>query len=577
MTIPKHLFSPLSGMKPQYLRFARLSIVLVALGACALSVGTAAESGKHKAKAKAKAKAKIDSAKQAEETAALFGDRAPVEIKIEIPKEGMAVLEKYNWQFGPRETRESVQVTVREGEVVYTNVALHLKGAAGSFRKITDNPALTLNFDKHAPGQRFHGLTKLSLNNSVQDSTFLSEQFCRELFLKAGVPTPRAGHAIVELNGRDLGLYVLVEGFNKQFLKGHFKNPDGNLYDGGFVKDITEELALNAGSNPKDQSDRIALAKAASEVKGTNGLAGLEKVLDVDRFLTYVALDVMLWDWDGYPMNKNNWRVYHDPDSGKMVFMPHGLDQMLWKPEGPLLPPMQGLVARAALQIPELRARYFEQVKKLRATVFQVEAMTNRVRAIASRIAPVLKRKNPDGAEQYERGVADFCESIALRVKSIDEQLANPITPLDFDKAGFARLAKWEAKPVFGQPAMTREPGENGGEYLHLTTKKGSSIGTWRSKVWLEQGSYVVEGRVKTKGIVADIGDSRGGAGLGLAKSRPEKPLLGTTDWTAFKHEFTVNDPIGEAQVVCEFRGAEGEAWFDLQSLRLKRLTPSSK
>ena len=54
--------------------------------------------------------------------------------------------------------RPSVRATVREGELVWTNVSLHLKGAAGSFRSVDDKPALTLNFDKLPDGQRFHGL-----------------------------------------------------------------------------------------------------------------------------------------------------------------------------------------------------------------------------------------------------------------------------------------------------------------------------------------------------------------------------------------------------------------------------------
>ena len=51
-------------------------------------------------------------------------------------------------------------------------------------------------------------------NNSVQDSTYLSEKICREMFEAAGVPSPRAGHAVVEFDGRLLGLYVLVEGID---------------------------------------------------------------------------------------------------------------------------------------------------------------------------------------------------------------------------------------------------------------------------------------------------------------------------------------------------------------------------
>src|SRR5262249_35289285 len=152
-------------------------------------------------------------------------------------------------------------------------------------------PAFTLNFDKFAGGQRFHGLQKLSLNNSVQDPGYVNEQLSRGIFLKAGVPVPRATHARVGLNGRDLCLYVLTEGWDKEFLKRHFKNPNGNLYDGGFVADIDKELTTNVGDNRKDQSDRKALLEAANESNLTNRLARLEKVLDVDRFLTFVAVD----------------------------------------------------------------------------------------------------------------------------------------------------------------------------------------------------------------------------------------------------------------------------------------------
>src|SRR6185369_1360681 len=117
----------------------------------------------------------------------LFDGSEVLHIKVEIPEEAMTELKKYQWQFGPQTERENVKATVREGGKVLTNVALHLKGAAGSFRSITENPALTLNFDKFVDGQHFHGLSKLSLNNSVQDPTFVSEEFCREMFLKAGV------------------------------------------------------------------------------------------------------------------------------------------------------------------------------------------------------------------------------------------------------------------------------------------------------------------------------------------------------------------------------------------------------
>jgi hypothetical protein len=494
-------------------------------------------------------------------------------IQIEIPEEGLATLRKYQWQFGQSVERENVRATVREGQTVYTNVAVHLKGAAGSFRSVEQNPAMTLHFDKFVSGQRFHGLSKISLNNSVQDPSFLSEQLCRELFLKAGVPVPRATQATVDLNGRDLGLYVLTEGWDKQFLKQHFKKTGGNLYDGGFLKDVNVELTVNSGDDPKNQSDRVALAEAAKEPNLTNRLARLEKVLDMNRFLTFIALDVMLWDWDGYAQNRNNWRLYHDLDKDKMVFMPHGMDQMFWKPEGSILPAMEGLVAKAALEIPEVRQHYFERMKELRASVFKPNVMTNRVHEISAKFAGVLREKYPDVAKDQQKAQADLCDAIRRRAISLDHQLAHPIEPAHFDQSGFARLSDWESKVDFGFPQLTKSAGQGSGGSLEAGTEKGSSIGSWRSRIWLEKGKYEVTGRVKTTAIVPDPGDPRAGAGFRLARAKPEKYALGDSDWHDVNYEFTVSDVLSEAEIVCEFRGAQGHALFDLGSLRLKKVS----
>jgi spore coat protein CotH len=170
----------------------------------------------------------------------------------------MASLRGTGW--GNGEQRPVVKAMIQEGGVLYTNVAVHLKGAAGSFRSVDDDPCFTLNFEKFAPSQSFHGLHKLSLNNSVQDPSYMTERICRELFEAAGVPAPRAGYAKLQLNGRDLGLRVMVEGWSKQFLKRYFKDTRGNLYDGGFLQDITDPLEVNSGDNPKDHSDLRSLA-----------------------------------------------------------------------------------------------------------------------------------------------------------------------------------------------------------------------------------------------------------------------------------------------------------------------------
>jgi len=64
------------------------------------------------------------------------------------------------------------------------------EGPDRSFRSLDDKPALTLDFDKFATTQRFHGLSRIHLNNSVEDPGYLNEAIGAELF-RAAACRPR--------------------------------------------------------------------------------------------------------------------------------------------------------------------------------------------------------------------------------------------------------------------------------------------------------------------------------------------------------------------------------------------------
>jgi len=356
-------------------------------------------------------------------------------LHLEIAPKDVETLRGYHWNGwrGQRQERPEVRVTVREGSTLYTNVALHLKGAAGSFRPFDDKPALTLHFSKHAPGQRFHGYAQISLNNSVQDRSYLSEAISRELFEAAGVPVPRAHHATVLINLRDLGLYVLTEGWGKPFLRRHFRNVGGNLYDGGFVTDITADLDTNSGDNRSDHSDLDRLREVVLEPDQGDRMERLGQVLDLERFVSLLAMEVMTCHWDGYALNRNNYRLFHDLESDRMVFLPHGLDQMFGvfrsSPHSSIRPPMQGLVARALLATPDGREAYLQRIANLRSQVFLEEKLTNRVQELSRQIRPTLAAYGRDLAEEHDAQVAHLCQRIAERARSISDQLASPPEP----------------------------------------------------------------------------------------------------------------------------------------------------
>ena len=49
----------------------------------------------------------------------------------------------------------------------------------------------------------------------------------------------------------------------------------------------------------------------------------------------------------------------------------------------------------------------------------------------------------------------------------------------------------------------------------------------------------------------------------------PEEGLVGDRSWKRMQIEFRVWAPTEEIELICELRATQGDAWFDLQSLRL--------
>jgi spore coat protein H len=495
-------------------------------------------------------------------------------IQIDLAPKAVDLLRSYYWdrRNGRGPDRPEVTATVREGTTVYRDVTLHLKGAAGSFRAFDDKPAFTLNFSRNRPGQQFHGYSKISLNNSVQDPSYLTEIICRELFEAAGVPVPRADHATVLVNGRDLGLYVLTEGFGKPFLKRYFKDVRGNLYDGGFVQEITAHLETNSGEKPEDRSDVRRLLDAAAEDDATRRWQRLSQVLDLDRFLSFLAMEIMTCHWDGYGLNRNNYRLFHDLETDRMVFMPHGLDQMFGvrrsSPNSPIQPTMQGLIARAVTTTPEGRRLYLERIATLRTNVFIEEKLIDRVQQLARRIRPTLAAYAPELAQEHDVHVDNLCRRISERARSISAQLASSGKPIYFDAGGATRLSDWTPRITTQPQGLVRfeKIERDGKQLLEVAASQGGGSGSWRTRALLKPGSYRFEGNVWTRGI-----KNTGGVCLRISGTRVERLTTSDDDWSALRFSFSVKEPRSEVELICELRAPQGLAWFEQDSLRLVR------
>lgn len=504
---------------------------------------------------------------------ALFNGPVP-QLQIEIPDAGMEILRAYKqvWR-QPRPERVDVRVRVLEGGVAYTNVALHLKGSF-SFQPIDEKPSMTLNFEKFAPGQTYHGLTKIHLNNSVQDPSYLCESLARELFQSVGVPSPRATPALVRINGRELGVSVLVEGANKRFVKRHFASSEGNLYDGGSGGDVTKALETDSGKFPGNRSDLTNLVQAARTRDPDARLVRMGQVLDLAEFTTFAATEAFLVHWDGYAIGCNNYRVFHDVARDKMVFIPHGLDQLFGVSSSislSLTPPFKGMVAKALFSIPESRQRYLARIGELSTNEFTVATLHARVDRMASRLRGALK-DHRSLRRSFDAAVENLKSRIARRAASVAGQLRNLPQPAPLAADNGVRLGSWSFKSGSTRTASGGRTTSDGRPLLTISTRGPESTGSWRSSVLLDAGHYEFTGMARTEGLPSNAPGTNGVL-LRISGERSTRGIAIAPDWTRFSYEFDVRGVV-DVELACEYRGPEGRGVFDLNTVRLVRLGP---
>jgi spore coat protein CotH len=252
---------------------------------------------------------------------------------IDLPQASIDLLNKVTGPSDPAQDNY-VHAGFRYNGENLPDIGLRIKGE-GSFRKLDKKAPFKLKFDEYVKNLAFHGLKRLTLNNMVEDPSFLAERMAYHVFRAAKLPAPRCNSALVYVNGNFYGVYANVEAEDKPFLRRWFTNDEGNLYEEGqkdFVPGAETAFDLETNETANDRSDLVNLIAVLQSATADNFLATVGTALDMQHYLRFTAAEAAVNQWDMYSYTvfyPNNFRIYHDPTSNKFVFLPWGMDMSM--------------------------------------------------------------------------------------------------------------------------------------------------------------------------------------------------------------------------------------------------------
>lgn len=265
----------------------------------------------------------------------------------------------------------------------FDDVEIRKKGALGSLSTVRPSIKLDMGSGELNLGRTFRTHRRLTLNNNRQDASNLEQCLAYELFNQAGIKAPLCNLARVFSLGNDLGIYTHVENIKKPFLKRVFNEESGNLYEGdnadfntGIVSRFQKKT--NELLNDRSDLDQVIAALAVPDDQLWNAL---DQVINMDYFLTFMAMEALIGHSDSYSGSQSNFYIYKKSIDQRFYFIPWGADQSFQeKHVSRSTIDNHSVLLRSELssriwQVPALREAYDSRIQLLLNTIWNESSL----------------------------------------------------------------------------------------------------------------------------------------------------------------------------------------------------------
>jgi spore coat protein CotH len=302
-------------------------------------------------------------------------------------------------------------------------------------------PGLKVDFNKYVRGQEFHNYKSIVLDNLTQDPTFLREPLSYAAFEAMGIAAPQIGFTRLTVNDEYWGLYTIVEDISKPFLEQRFGQDDGNLFSYEYTYDyrftfkgesptqyVPVPFEPETNEDTLDPKGLIDFIQTANEAPDAGYAGALAPFLDVDRFLTHVAVENALAEEDGIAgsAGMNNFFLYQYEGSNRFVFIPWDKDTTFVAPTWPATQRLDSnVLTRRLLADPAKQAVYLGALRRTATTAVNGRFLGPRLESFYTLIrnAALTDTRKPFSNDEFELGIQGLRATLPAREADILAQV----------------------------------------------------------------------------------------------------------------------------------------------------------
>jgi len=334
-------------------------------------------------------------------------------VRTEQPAGGVC---NFQWTGGSRYTwRKATSVEISGTSfpaqtTMFTQVGVKKKSFCGSIN--SDKPCLHIDFGKFSKANvpiidALIGSRYLTLNNTIQDRSYIRQPLGYKLLAMAGLPNSRCNFARVFVNGTLIGqgvrgvnspgIFVNAEPVMPRYIERNFNgNMNGNLYELEHGDDLVSARLPFMEPEAFSKFNNKADLQFADNHIAANGLVGANQMLDLDQFIKVYAMEFFLKHWDGYSNNTNNTYIYNDVavtapgiNNVKFKWILWGIDQ-IFQPNRHFKMATRGLIANLVRSDPARLAQLINQIRTYRETVFSRETQQTLLKPMIDQMEALL-------------------------------------------------------------------------------------------------------------------------------------------------------------------------------------------